>query len=43
LNHYREKFEKVLFQADEKRRTTRENKREKLRKHIAHVEEIRKE
>lgn len=43
LEHYRKKFEKVLSLAEEKRTTTRENKRQKLRQHIARVENIRKE
>lgn len=43
LNHSKEKVEKELSQADEKRRLSREQMRQKLRNHIAKVEEIRKE
>ncbi|CDW87336.1 UNKNOWN [Stylonychia lemnae] len=43
LEHFKDKFEKVLPSAEEKRRATRESKRQKLRQHIKKVEEIRRE
>ena len=43
LDHFKDKFEKILPSAEEKRRVTRESKRMKLRKHIEKVEEIRRE
>ena len=43
MEHLRQKFEEVLPTAEERRRSTRENKRQKLRNHIQKVEEIRKE
>lgn len=43
LDHFKDKFEKILPSAEEKRRATRESKRLKLRIHIEKVEEIRKE
>jgi hypothetical protein len=39
----KEKFERDLSNADEKRKVSREHKMQKLREHIAKVEVVRKE
>lgn len=43
LKHLQQKVERDLSEASEKRRATKEQRMQKLREHIAKVEEIRKE
>ena len=43
LEHLKTKVERDLSSADEKRKACREQKMEKLRKHIDRVEVVRKE